>query len=290
MKMSKLSYKTIGKFALFSSFAFCMSACSLLTVDNEPAPEEAPAVEIQKKPLTEREQDFAQAEEFEKNRKYNEALSLYFKMTRDTSQERDVIYERSLLGIARLYEMTDQSEKAILALNELQKNSTAVISKPALQIALMKNHYRVANYYLAQKIKNDLDNDYKIQSLSTQELFEALFNQTQPYFDRHIFDELLFIGEVQKYFIFVMETGTADQPEMMANLLQLYYEKFLAQLDNQMLNGDIKKKLIISLMDQLTKFDRYRQLDSSTTPSPLNKFSKFAADKKRRLTERLTND
>ena len=43
-------------------------------------------------------------------------------------------------------------------------------------------------------------------------------------------------------------------------------------------------------MDQLTKFDRYKQLDSAGTASSLNKFSKFAADKKRLLTERLTND
>ena len=97
-------------------------------------------------------------------------------------------------------------------------------------------------------------------------------------------------SDVQKYFIFVMETGTVDQSEMMSNLLQLYYEKFLAQLDNRLLNADVKKKLVISLMDQLTKFDRYKQLDNSAAPSSLNKFSKFAADKKRLLTERLTND
>lgn len=286
--MSKLSYKTIGKFALFSSFAFCISACSLLTVDEEPAPEIQ--VQAPKPVLTEREQDFNQAEEFERLKKYDDALSIYFKITRDTFQERDLIYDRALLGIARIYEMTDQSEKAILALNELQKVKSGVISSPALQIALMKNHYRVTNYYQAQKIKADLDNEYKLQNLSTQALFEALFNQTQPYFDRHIFDELLFIGDVQKYFIFVMESGRSDQPEMMSNLLQLYYEKFLAQLDNHLLNEDVKKKLIISLMDQLTKFERYTQLDNSTTPSPLNKFSKFAADKKRLLTERLTHD
>ncbi|MBY0452402.1 MAG: hypothetical protein K2P92_05145 [Bdellovibrionaceae bacterium] len=265
-----------------------MSACSLLAVDEEPVKEAE--VQASKPVLTEREQDFNQAEEYEKIKKYDDALSIYFKITRDTFQERDLIYDRSLLGIARIYEMTDQSEKAILALNELQKVKSAVISSPALQIALMKNHYRVTNYYQAQKIKTELDNDYKLQSISAQALFEALFNQTQPYFDRHIFDELLFIGDVQKYFIFVMETGNSDQPEMMSSLLELYYEKFLAQLDNSLLNDDIKKKLIISLMDQLTKFDRYKQLDNSTTPSPLNKFSKFAADKKRLLTERLTND
>jgi hypothetical protein len=286
--MSKLSYKTIGKFALFSSFTFCLSACSLLAIDEERAQE----VEVQapQPVLTEREQDFNQAEEFERLKKYDEALNIYFKITRDTFQERDLVYDRSLLGIARIYEMTDQSEKAILAFNELQKVKSTVISNPALQIALMKNHYRVTNYYQAQKIKTELDNDYKLQNLSTQALFEALFNQTEPYFDRHIFDELLFIGEVQKYFIFVMESGTSDQPEMMSNLLQLYYEKFLAQLNNRLLNEDLKKKLIISLLDQLTKFDRYKQLDNSSTPSPLNKFSKFAADKRRLLTERLTND
>lgn len=287
--MSKLSYKTISKFALFSAFAFCICACSLLSIDEESekeTPVAAPKVVV----LTEREQNFALAEESEKQLKQDEALFLYFKITRDTTQDHDLIFQRSLLGMARIYEMTDQSEKAILALNELQKDGTSVMTKPALQISLMKNHYRVTNYYQAQKIKADLDNDYKVQSLSTQELFEALFNQTQPYFDRHIFDELLFIGDVQKYFIFVMESGAVDQPEMMSNLLQLYYEKFLAQLDNNLLNAELKKKLIISLMDQFTKFDRYKQLDTTATPSSLNKFSKFAADKKRLLTERLTND
>ena len=185
---------------------------------------------------------------------------------------------------------SDQSEKAILALVELLKADSTVISKISLQVSLMKNHYRVTNYYQAQKIKNDIDEGYKVQNLKNNELFIALFNQTHLYYDRHIFDELLFVGDIQKYFIYLMEDRAVETSDKAANLLRLYYEKFLSQIDKPVLSKENKKNLAVSLLDQLNRFDRYKQLDSSESENALWKFTQFAETHKRKLTERISND
>ena len=247
-------------------------------------------VESIRKP-TERELLFAQAEKLYEAGSFDEALSLYFKIAREPADLGDSIYDTSLMRLARLYEKSDQSEKAILALNELETRKSDVMSKAALRIALMKNHYRLTNYYQAKLIKADLDRDYKARLIDMNELYQAIYYQTDFYYDRHIFDEISFLGDIQKYFVYVVESNSDEEAERLADLLVLYYRNFIKQLDNQLLSSSIKKKLIVEVLDQLARFDQYKIVDKQSPASlQLNKFSKFAERNKASLTERLANE
>ena len=75
----------------------------------------------------------------------------------------------------------------------------------------------------------------------------------------------------------------------MTELLILYYEQFIAQLNKSVLSRDLKRKLIISLLDQIGKFDKYKLSYDQAGAKHLNRFSKFAEQNQRVLTERLTN-
>jgi hypothetical protein len=156
-------------------------------------------------------------------------------------------------------------------------------------MAMIKNHYRVSNYYQAKTIKSDIDTDYKLQKFSLEDLFNALYYQTDLYYDRHILDEVLFIGDIQKYFVYVIESDLNPQSEKATDLLILDYKKFISRLDSSVLSPDIKKSLMISLINQLNKFERYKMEGEEGSLTNFNRFSNFANEAQRKLTERLAS-
>lgn len=155
-------------------------------------------------------------------------------------------------------------------------------------MAIIKNHFRVANYYQARTIRAEIDADYKSRKIYLQDLFQALYYQTDLYLDHHLLDELLFIGEVQKFFVYVIESDLQPESDKATDLLILYYKKFIAQLDNSVLAPELKKNLLVSLINQLNRFDRYK-VEGNAPPSNFNRFSNFANESQRKLTERLAN-
>lgn len=246
-----------------------------------------PAEVVQPK-LSDREMMFNNAEAEFKNGNDKAAMPMYLHIVRDPADGADPIYEKSLLNLGRIYERTDQSEKAILAFEELLKTNSKVITKTSLRMAIIKNHFRVGNYYQAKSIRAEIDADYKMRKVYLQDIFQALYYQTDLYFDRHILDELLFIGEVQKFFVFVIESDLTTESEKTTDLLILYYKKFVAQLDSSVLAPELKKNLMVSLINQLNKFDRYK-VEGDQTLSNFNRFSNFANETQLKLTERLAN-
>jgi tetratricopeptide (TPR) repeat protein len=232
---------------------------------------------------------FENAEIYYLDKNYDEALRVYLKITREAHDTKDELYDKSLLRLAEIYEVTDQSEKAILALEELNKRNSGMLSTAALSVLLMKNHYRVTNYHQARILRFQLDQLYKSQEVSLQDIYSALYYQTTLYYDRHVLDELLFIGDMQKYFVFVMESSNLVEAEKLTDLLILYYERFLEQLNKSVLSREFKRRLIISLLDQLGKFDKYKLADGSAASKYLIRFSQFAEQHRLTLTERLTN-
>jgi hypothetical protein len=249
---------------------FILSSCSLW-----PLTEDKVEVKTEEKPApSERELIYEKAKGFLSLGQFQDAESNYFKITRYPPDGKDSIYDKSLLDLAFLYEKTDQSEKAILALDELSKRSTSVIDKASIKILLIKNHYRVTNYYQARKVRAELDEMYRSQEVSLQDFYTGLYYHTTLYYDRHIFDELLFLGDMQKYFVYVMENQTSTlEGEKLTELLMLYYERFNSQLNSGLLSKELKKRLIISLIDQLNKFDRYKLNDATKNIKHLNRFS-----------------
>lgn len=240
------------------------------------------------KQLSEREQLFNSAEAEFHNKNDKVALPMYLHIVRDPAEGADPIYEKSLLNLARIYERTDQSEKAILAFEELLKTNSNVITRTALRMAIIKNHFRVSNYYQAKTVRAEIDADYKTRKIFLQDLYQALYFHTDLYYDRHVLDELLFIGEVQKFFVYVIESDLHPESEKLTDLLILYYKKFVAQLDSTIMAQELKKNLIVSLINQLNKFDRYK-VEGEAPLSNFNRFANFADDTQRKLTERLAN-
>jgi hypothetical protein len=86
-----------------------------------------------------------------------------------------------------------------------------------------------------------------------------------------------------------MESPNLVEAEKLTDLLILYYERFLEQLNKSVLSREFKRSLIISLLDQLGKFDKYKLTDGDAASKYLNRFSQFAEKHRLTLTERLTN-
>jgi hypothetical protein len=265
---------------------FFLSSCSLWPL----AEKRTEIKPVEKSPPSQQQLIYDNAKDLLNSSQFQEAERLYFQITRYPPDNKDIVYDKSLLDLAFLYEKTDQSEKAILALDELSKRDTSVIDKASIKILLIKNHYRVTNYYQARTIRAELDDMYRTQEVSLQDIYAGLYYQTTLYYDRHIFDELLFLGDMQKYFVYVMESqANATEGEKLTELLMLYYDRFNSQLESSALSKEFKKRLIISLIDQLNKFDRYKINDANKNIKYINRFSEFAEVIEKRLTERLTN-
>lgn len=282
----KKTSKAFVTFKLICLFTLLfLSSCSLWQSEPEPV---AAAVPVKTAP-TERELLFEKAEAYYEAGHFNEALPLYFRIARDPAPEGDAIYDKSLFSLAELYEKNDQPEKSILALNELLKRENSSLPRTRIKFMLMKNHFRITNYYQAGKIKAGIDEDYKTSAISLNDLYHALYYGTTLYYDRRFFDELSYLGEIQKYFVYVMESGLTPQNEKITDLIILYYSRFIAQLDKDSLSSDMKKKLIISLLDQLAKFDKYLLTGQRDNLTQLKRFARYSEDRQKILTERLTS-
>ena len=279
-RLFKLSTKFKYKFTCGYVLIF-LTSCSLWQVEPEPQPVKAPP--------TQRELLFEQAEKYYEAGRFDVALPLYFKIAREPAPEGDSIYDKSLFSLAELYEKNDQPEKSILALNELLKRDNIGFARTKIKFMLIKNHFRITNYYQARKIKAGIDEEYKISAVSLNELYQALYYGTTLYYDRRLFDELSFLGEIQKYFVYVMESGLAPENEKITDLIILYYSRFITQLDKDILSNDIKKKLTISLLDQLGKFDKYLLIGQQDNLTQLKRFAKYSENQQKILTERLTS-
>ena len=285
----------ILKVAVVLLISLNLSGCSLFQKEEDvvqlpptaPKEEKLTVAQIIKK---DRALLFDLAEARYEEQKFAEALEIYLKITREAHNTKDVVYDKSLLRIAELYEKGDQSEKTILALEELNKRNSDLLDPASKLVLLIKNHYRVTNYHQAKLLKAELDQLYKNQEIGLTEIYKALYYQTNLYYDRHILDESEFIGNLQKYFVFVMESDRyALEAEKLTDLLILYYERFLQKLESPQLSREIKRKLIISLLDQFGKFDRYKLTDNRVGAKHLSRFSSFAERHQRKLTERLTD-
>lgn len=244
----------------------------------------------EKRAPDERELLFERAEQLDLSGDFKSAESLYFRITREPSGPVDAVYDKSLWNLARRYESTDQPEKALLSLDELGKRNTSTISKARIRLAQIKNHFRVTNYYQARDLRAEIDSDYKSQMLSQDDLFDALYYTTNLYYDRHILDELEFLGDIQKYFFYIMESPSAPQNEKLTELLIFYYDGFVASLDKKHLSSEVKRQLIVSLLDQLRKFDRYKIAGVTKNPLTIGRFSEYSDTQQKKLTEWLTND
>lgn len=237
------------------------------------------------RPPTEREQMFAAAGDFYNKGNFESAKTLYFRLSRNVSGRYDAIYDQSLWRLVKIYEKSDESEKALLSLDEISIRKSSTISVNKIKFAQMKNNFRVANFYQANIIKKEIDEAYRSEALDLEELFEILIDATDLSYDHRMLEELLFLGEVQKYFVFVMESELSPENEQLTDHLIKSYEHFFSLLKRSNLSADFKKKLSISLLDQLKKFDRYKLDNHESNPETLLRFSNYSEPKQKILIE-----
>ena len=268
-----MDYKKISIIsALLISLLF--AGCALL--DEE--------VAVVHKP-TEREQMFADAEAFFKTNNFEAAKPLYFRLSRNVDDVLDPIYDQSLWRLVKIYEKNDESEKALLTLDELSIRKSSTIPLNKIRFSQMKNNFRVTNFFQAKEIKKELDREYKNKTLSLDEIYEYLIETTELVYDQRLLEELMFLGEVQKYFVFVMESSMSPENEELTERLINTYEHFFAALKRDALSSELKKKLSISLLDQLHKFDQYRIENSVPNEKTITRFSNYSDKKQKILSE-----
>lgn len=235
---------------------------------------------------TEREQLFSLAENFYISNNDEEALPIYFKISRNPEGDYDPIYDQSLWRLVKIYEKNDQSEKALLNLEELLSRHTDTVSKYKIKFSQMKNHFRVSNDYQAVEIRKELDRAFKTRQISLEEIYACLVDSADFIYDHKLIEELAFLGEVQKYFVFIMESNLSPQNERITELLLKDYERFFAALAKDTLSAEYKRKLSVSLLDQLRKFDQYQLIGDEKNPTLL-RFASYSEEKQKVLVERL---
>lgn len=237
------------------------------------------------RPLTEREQMFARAEAHYKNNDVEAAKKLYFRLSRNVSGNFDAIYDQSLWRLVKIYEKNDESEKALLTLDELASRKSSSISKNKIRFAQIKNNFRVTNFYQAHEIKKEIDESFRNENLSLAEIYEILMDTTDLSYDHRMLEELMYLGEVQKYFVFVMESRMYPENEQLTGHLIKCYDHFFSLLRRTSLSADFKKKLSISLLDQLRKFDQFKIDTNDANPETLIRFLRYSEAKQKILIE-----
>lgn len=234
---------------------------------------------------TAREQMFAEAEAFYKNNDFESAKPIYFRLSRNIEGNFDPIYDQSLWRLAKIYEKNDESEKALLALDEISIRKSSTIDKNKVKFSQLKNNFRVTNFYRAQEIKKEIDEAYKKQSFSLKQLYEYLTETTELNFDHRLLEELMFLGDIQKYFVFIMESPMSPENEQLTDTLINSYEHFFAALKRSSLSAEFKKKLSISLFDQLQKFNQYKIDNETPNEKTISRFMNYSEKQKKILIE-----
>lgn len=213
-----------------------------------------------------------------------------------------VTSNQSLWQLTQTYEKNGEYEKALLVLEELAEMSTSkdatkeptkktteqeskVISKNRINFSQIKNHFLLNNFDQGREVKREIDADYKSKRITLNELYKNLIEITKFNYDVNLLEELEFLGEVQKYFIFVMESSLGPENEQLAGHLINNYELFFSALKRSYLSSDFKKKLSISLINQLQKFDQYIMDDYNSDSQAVSKFQDYSRKQQKILRE-----
>lgn len=237
--------------------------------------------------LTEREKLFNEAEKLYLQKDDESAFQIYARLTRNSEKSFDPVYDNSLWRMVKIYEHQGESEKALLTLDELSQRPALSLEKNKIKFAQIKNHYLISNSYQAEEIKKELDQAFKVRALDIPQIAVYLRETADLNFDLKIFEELQYLGAVQKYFLFVIESNQAPQNEMLSDFLIHNYQGFFQVLSRDTAPEELKSKMTISLLAQLTDFKRYTLIDSSQS-APLKNFINYAEKQQKTLQERLT--
>lgn len=259
-------------------FLVLISSCSLFEKKSEI------------KELTPREANFEKAVTFFNEKNFNNALPLFQKISQQSEAKVDRVYDLTLWYLSVIYEKTNMPEKALLTLKELTLRNSTIVPSLKVRFSQMKNHFRVSNEYQALEVKKLIDSNQPLLRNDIETIYSYLFETTDLNYDHLAVEELQFVGQLQKYFIYVMESSQSPENAQATELLISIYDNFFKILKNNKLNFNFRKKIAIALIDQLRLFDRYKIDDLNVNLMTIAKFSNYSEKKQKLLTDWLYHD
>lgn len=262
-------------------FLICISlslcSCSLMPSKIEPTR------------LTLREENYEKGSALLKMYKYKEASAFFTKVIQNPPETNDPVYDLSLWSMALIHEKFGQPEQALLVLNELALRLPTIVSRFKIQLAQMKNYFRVANPNQARLIRLHIDEQKLFIKYDPQDLFEDITEVVTLNYDYSILDELDFIGEIQKYFLYVMEESNEETSQKALHTLIGLMDSFIMSMQKDYFNAEVKQKMAIRLLDQFQNFDNLK-MDTFSHKSAISEYSAYSEKKQKYLIDWLYND
>ena len=237
--------------------------------------------------MTQREYAYEKGKALFDAQEYEYALPFFLKISKQPASLKDSLYEKSLYNLSVIFEKMGSPEKALLTLQELKKTNQATISLFRIQLAEMKNNFRVSNDFKAIEVRKQIDESQPLVRYSIDSIYDDLVETTILNYDRLILEELDFIAEIQKYFVYVMESNAAPSNAKATDLLISICDKAYTLLDQETLKPEFRRKIAESLLDLLRRFDRYKIDDLNINLKTISKFSIYSEKKQKQITDWL---
>ncbi len=238
-------------------------------------------------PMTEREYAFEKGKALFDAQEYEYALPFFLKISRQPVNLRDDLYEKSLWNLSVIFEKMGSPEKALLTLQELKKTNQRYYSLFKIQLAEMKNNFRVGNNYQAYEVRKQIDDSQPLSRYQLTDVYSDLVTTTQLNYDRLIMEEIEFISETQKYFVYVMESNQSPINTQATELMIAISDRTYGLLYKENLDSKFRRKIAESLLDFLRRFDRYKIDDLNLNLNTISKFSIYSEKKQKQITEWL---
>lgn len=234
------------------------------------------------RPLTEREMLYEKGNALLLAHEYSKAEVLFLSLTGQHMQNPDAPYDMSLWSLSTIYDKNGFPERSVLILLPLLKSE--YISQFKVKAALMKNYFLLNNPTEAMKYKKMLDAENPKMTVAANALYYDLIETLDLNYDHLLLQELDYVGEIQKYLIFVMEQNESKKNEKVTELLTSIYDKSYEMLAKDSVNPEFKKKIAISLLNNLRRFDLLKLNDLNINPKTVSKFSLYAEKKQKQIT------
>lgn len=241
----------------------------------------------QERRLTEREVIYQKGLALFNISKYAEAAPFFLKVSQASVDQQDEIYNSSLWNLTLIYEKFGDFDKSVLALQELERRRPTTISIFKIQLSLIKNYIRLGNKKVALEIRKKIDSSSPLDHYSLNEIYFSIAENTSFNFDLQMVEELQFLGEIEKYFIFAMESKQSAVNVRATELLTALYDGFFKALEKDSFNYDFKKALAVELLEQLRRFEIYKLDDTNLNENTISKFSAYSVEKQKILTDWL---
>lgn len=212
----------------------------------------------------------------------------------------DVYARDSKWNLVKIYEAQKFFDKAILFLLELEKNQRNQVELLKIQQHLIFNYVYMSDINRAMQIEASLNKYfYKVDNKELvlyDVLSELLRIESESLTsDNQRLDQLRYLGIINKYVLYTMETCTEKQSAQLVDQLKNKYLRFINLLNQDQLNLNFKKNIAVEMLQQLRLIENYvidydldeMQKKNKENINNIQDFLNFSKQKQKYLTEWL---